>query len=231
MHVEHAASDAVAGTSVYVYEWPVRLWHWVNATALLVLVATGYLIGSPSLPTPAGEAIDHSGFGTIRFVHFAAGHLFAIGLVGRVYWAFAGNRHAHQIFFLPLRDIRWWREVWTQARWYLFIAPHPERYLGHNPLAQLAIVIGFVLPAGFMALTGFALYSEGKGVDGWHDRVFGGLIPLLGGSQALHTWHHLAMWVLISFSLLHVYMVVREDLVSRQTILDAMVSGWRTFRR
>lgn len=231
MHVEHAVSDEAAGQSVYVYEIPVRLWHWINVAALAVLVPTGYLIGIPILPTPSGEAIDHFWFGYVRFAHFAAGYIFAVGLAGRIYWAFAGNRHAHQIFFLPIRDLRWWREVRLQTRWVLLLAPQPKRYLGHNPLAQLAILVGFVLPALLMAFTGFALYSEGKGLGRWHDRVFGWVIPLLGGSQALHTWHHLVMWVLITFSILHIYMVVREDSMSRQTILDSMLSGWRTFRR
>ena len=34
-------------TSVYVYQVPVRLWHWVNAAAIMVLIVTGYLIGAP----------------------------------------------------------------------------------------------------------------------------------------------------------------------------------------
>ena len=34
-------------TSVYVYEAPVRLWHWINAAAIMVLIVTGFLIGSP----------------------------------------------------------------------------------------------------------------------------------------------------------------------------------------
>ena len=37
-------------TSVFVYEWPVRLWHWVNALCILVLIVTGWFIASP-LPT------------------------------------------------------------------------------------------------------------------------------------------------------------------------------------
>ena len=28
-------------TSVYVYEAPVRLWHWVNAFAVVTLIVTG----------------------------------------------------------------------------------------------------------------------------------------------------------------------------------------------
>ncbi len=231
MHVERAVGAERAGQTVYVYEWPVRLWHWLNALCITVLAATGWLIGTAALPTPAGEAIDHFWFGYLRFAHFAAAQLFAVGLLGRIYWAFAGNRHAHQIFFVPLRDARFWREVGAQLAWYAFLRPLPQRYLGHNPLAQLAIFFGFVLPAVFMLATGFALYSEGQGAGGWHDRAFGWLLPLLGGSQAVHTWHRLGMWALVCFSIAHVYMVLREDLLSRQTIIDAMVTGWRTFRR
>ena len=29
--------------AVYVYEAPIRLWHWINALAILVLAVTGYL--------------------------------------------------------------------------------------------------------------------------------------------------------------------------------------------
>ena len=39
--------------AVYVYEAPIRIWHWVNALAITVLCVTGYFIGSP-LPTVAG---------------------------------------------------------------------------------------------------------------------------------------------------------------------------------
>ena len=52
------ASGSVKARSlqtIYVYEAPVRLWHWVNALAILVLCVTGYFIGSP-LPSVPGEA-------------------------------------------------------------------------------------------------------------------------------------------------------------------------------
>ena len=72
--------------TVYVYEAPVRVWHWINALATLVLMITGYLIASP-LPTPVGEASDHFGMGYIRFAHFAAGYIMGVGFLGRIYWA------------------------------------------------------------------------------------------------------------------------------------------------
>ena len=39
--------------TVYVYEAPVRLWHWVNALAIVVLATTGYFIASPLRRRPA----------------------------------------------------------------------------------------------------------------------------------------------------------------------------------
>ena len=39
----------------YVYEAPVRLWHWVNAASIVILAVTGYFIATPLWSTP-GEA-------------------------------------------------------------------------------------------------------------------------------------------------------------------------------
>ena len=64
--------------SIYVYEAPVRLWHWVNALAIVVLAVTGYFIGKP-LPTVPGEAAENFVLGYIRFAHFAAAYIFAVG--------------------------------------------------------------------------------------------------------------------------------------------------------
>jgi Ni/Fe-hydrogenase 1 B-type cytochrome subunit len=81
-----------------------------------------------------------------------------------------------------------------------------------------------------MIFTGFALYSEGMGLGSWQDRLFGWVIPLMGGSQAVHSWHHLGMWGIVTFVILHVYAAVREDIMSRQTMISTMISGQRTFR-
>jgi Ni/Fe-hydrogenase 1 B-type cytochrome subunit len=52
---ESAVSHGQTTKSVYVYEAPVRLWHWINAASITVLALTGYFIGQP-LPTMPGEA-------------------------------------------------------------------------------------------------------------------------------------------------------------------------------
>lgn len=216
-------------TSVYVYEAPVRIWHWTNAAAILVLCLTGYLIGSPPASI-GGEASDHFLFGYIRFAHFLAGYVLAIGFVGRVYWALVGNHHARQLFYVPFWSGRWWREVVFELRWYLFLERHPKKYVGHNPLAQLAMFCFITLGLSFMIVTGFALYAEGQQAGGWADQMFGWVIPLFGSSQDVHTWHHLGMWWIVIFMTIHIYVAVREDIMSRQSIVSTMVSGHRTFK-
>ena len=178
-------------TSVYVYEAPVRIWHWVNAAAILVLCITGYFIGSPPPSVGQHEAYNQFIFGYIRFAHFAAGMILTVGFLGRAYWAVIGNHHARQLFYLPVWNGHWWREVLFEIRWYLFLEREPKKYVGHNPLAQLAMFFFITLGVGFMIVTGLALYAEGAGQGSIFDDLFGWVIALVGNTQRLHTLHHL----------------------------------------
>ena len=218
--------------SVYVYEAPVRIWHWINAAAIVVLCITGYFIGSP-LPSVPGEASANFLMGYIRFAHFAAGYVLAVGLLGRLYWAFVGNHHSRELFWLPLTRGAYWREVKSMLLWYTFLRPYPNKYVGHNPLARLAMFFGFLVFSVFMVCTGFALYGEGAQEGSWSHRLFTSwVIPLFGGnSQTVHTWHHFTMWGMVIFVMLHVYAAIREDIMGRQSMVSTMISGYRTFKR
>ncbi|MDD3528852.1 MAG: Ni/Fe-hydrogenase, b-type cytochrome subunit [Gallionellaceae bacterium] len=228
--MQEAAAHGRTVKAIYVYEAPVRLWHWVNAVAITVLAISGYFIGSP-LPSMPGEASEHFIMGYIRFAHFAAGYILLVGFLGRIYWAFVGNHHARQLFKLPLSNRKWWSEVLFELRWYLFLEPDPKKYVGHNPLAQLSMFFMVTLTMVFMICTGFALYGEGAQAGSWSHVLFSSwVIPLFGQSQDVHTWHHLGMWVMVLFVMMHVYAAVREDIMSRQSMVSTMLSGWRLFK-
>ena len=225
-----AEREARLVKAIYVYEAPVRLWHWINALAITVLFITGYLIGNP-LPTQPGEASSSYLMGYIRLFHFSAAYVFAVGFLGRIYWAFVGNHHARQIFILPILDKGWWSEILHEIKWYLFIVKEPKKYVGHNPLAQLAMFLFFTVGAVYMICTGFALYGEAQGINSWTYRLFGWVISAVGGnSQQVHSWHHMGLWVTVIFVILHVYAAIREDIMSRQSMISTMISGWRMFK-
>ena len=219
----------VARTSVYVYEAPVRLWHWVNALCIVALIVTGYLIASP-LPSVEGEASAHYVMGNIRFVHFAAGQTMAVAFLLRFLWAFFGNEHSRQLYYVPFWRPRYWYEAAYELAWYLFLVKNPKKYVGHNPLANLAMFVLFTLLTIFMICSGFALYSEGAGIDSWQAKLFGWMFSIWPNSQVVHTLHHLGLWAMVLFILLHVYAAVREDIASRQTMISAITTGHRFFR-
>ena len=58
MRIDPVSGEVLAGPlePIYVYEAPVRFWHWVMMIAMFVLAGTGYLIGSPP-PAIGGEAV------------------------------------------------------------------------------------------------------------------------------------------------------------------------------
>lgn len=214
---------------VYVFELPVRVWHWLHALSILVLAVTGYLIANP-LASPAGEASEHFLMGRLRMIHFIAGYVFAIGFAVRIYWGFVGNQYSRELLYLPVWRAAWWRDLVEEVKYYLFLrreAPHVD---GHNALAQSAMWVFNVLLGLFMIVTGFALYGEGLGQGSWADTWFGWAMPLLGGSQQVRMLHILGMWLFIVFTILHVYMAIRADIMGSQSSVRTIINGWRTYR-
>lgn len=217
-------------TSVYVYEAPVRIWHWINAACIMVLCVTGWLIGSPPPSMQIAEAYDQFVFGYIRFAHFAAAMILTVGFFGRLYWALIGNHHAKQLFYVPIFSRRFWTELLFELRWYFFLEKEPKKYVGHNPLAQLAMFLFMTIGLTFMIVTGFALYAEGAGKDSMFYAVFGWVQDLVQNTQRLHTLHHIGMWWIVIFMIIHIYVAIREDIMSRQSMVSTMISGHRTFK-
>lgn len=216
--------------SIYIYEAPIRLWHWLTAGSVILLSVTGYLIGTP-LPSHAGDPSVVYVMGWIRLLHLAAGHVFAVLCVMRIWWALVGNAFARQLFVPPV-----WRESWVdgllfQAKWNLFLSSRARRYSGLNPLAHAVMLVGFVAPSIVLLLTGYAMYAEVAGHDSTLYALFGWMTSVTPNTMDFHTIHRLSMWVVVCFVMAHVYTAVREDIVSRQSMVSTMLSGYRLFKR
>lgn len=132
--------DMSAGTHpLYVWEAPVRVWHWAMMVCMFVMIVTGFLIGAP-LVSNLGDTWATYDFAYIRFAHFAAGIIYTVLFIYRLYWAVVGNKYSRQIFIPPLWSWKWWKGVFGQVAYYLFMKKTSAEYAGHNPLAQLAHV-------------------------------------------------------------------------------------------
>ncbi len=168
--------------------------------------------------------------GWIRLIHFTTAYIFTVALLFRIYWACVGNEYAGEMFLVPFWRRARRKGVISEIRWYFFLEKEAHRYYGHNPVAGLAVMFYFWMSV-LMVCSGFALYGEGLGTDSWAYQWFGWMIRLTGNdSLALHFWHRLGMWFIIAFVIAHVYTAIREDIMSRQSVISVMISGWRWFR-
>jgi Ni/Fe-hydrogenase 1 B-type cytochrome subunit len=87
------AKQPVEYRRIYVWELPVRAYHWINAIALVTLCVTGYMIGAPIRMYYAAEAYQQYWFGWVRFLHFLAAYVYVFNFLARLYWGFTGNKY------------------------------------------------------------------------------------------------------------------------------------------
>ncbi len=214
----------------YVYELPVRLWHWSMALSIGVLTITGYIIGKP-WHSITGDPTFLFYMGYTRMAHFIAGYVLAIGFLGRILFAFCGNAYAKEVFILPFWRKVWWQDLWQDVRWYLFLNKTPTVHMGHNPLAQVGMFF-FLLFLLFTCFTGLALYYEDGPV--WYLQPFSFMQDIAymtgGNSIDLHNWHRLGMKCIMAFVIVHIYMVCREEIMGKTTLISTMCSGYRQLR-
>jgi Ni/Fe-hydrogenase 1 B-type cytochrome subunit len=208
---------------VYVWQLPVRLTHWLIFFSIIILSATGYYIGDPFISVP-DPAKDHFVMGTARTIHFYASIVFTLAVLVRIYWLFAGNRFARLLEFIPL-SLRRLRSLWKTFLYYSFIRHDPDGYAGHNGLAgaSYAMIFGVYL---LMIATGLALYTVHVSA-GSPFEVFSFLIPLFDGLQFARLIHHVGMWVVLIFAIIHIYFVFLSSVIEHIGTFDSIFSGYK----
>jgi Ni/Fe-hydrogenase 1 B-type cytochrome subunit len=210
----------------YVWQWPIRVFHWLNALCIAGLFTTGLYIAFPWAHSPA-EAWQMFLMGRFRQVHFILGYVFAVNYLWRCAWFFMGNRYARSGFPYVWRPA-WWKDLFVQAGEYLALR-RGVIHLGHNALGGVTYTV-FAIGIGlFQIVTGFALFSESR-PGGPLNSAFGWVFPLFGGSHQVHMWHHLASWAFLFFAILHIYIVFYDGLQFRNGLITSIFSGEKFYR-
>lgn len=172
----------------------VRVTHWTNAVAVLVMTTSGWRIydAAPFLPFEIPASVTLGGWlaGALLW-HFAAMWLLvANGLVYLV-MSLASGRLFTRFFPLSLAGIR--RDALDALHGRLSHAD-PRHYNGVQRLAYLFVMLDVVL----LVLSGLVL---------WKSVQFGLLRDLLGGYEFARRIHFFAMAALVAFVAVHLAMV------------------------
>ena len=209
---------------VYVWQLPVRFYHWINAFAVVVLAVTGYLIGSPLALQNGSEAYFSYWFGTVRFIHFVTAFVFFFNFLFRLFWGFVGNKYSDWRNFIIFRKEQIEEVKNVLAVDILQSRVQPLESIGHNPLAGFTYFLTFLVFL-FQSITGFGMYAAMS--HSWLPRLFAWIVPLMGGDFAVRQWHHMLMWFFIIFAIVHTYLVFYHDYVEGRGVTSSMVGGWK----
>lgn len=213
---------------VYVWELPVRIFHWINVLCITVLAITGFIIADPPAILSGAEASESYWFGTVRFIHFGTAYIFFFNMLFRIYWAFVGNRFANWKSFLPFSQ-KMRRNILHVLKVDILLQHDKTNdvrniSVGHNAVAAISYV-GLFVVAVVQVITGFGLYASMSGW--WLADLFNWVVPLFGGDFMVRTIHHIATWVFIFFTLVHVYLVFYHDWLEGRGEVSSMFGGYK----
>lgn len=215
----------------YVWQLPVRIFHWTNALAITVLCVSGVIIANPPVILSHAEAYDLYWFGIIRFSHFAAAYIFLIVILMRIYWAFVGNKFSRWAAYWPFSKKAIANIAHVLKIDVLLLNEEKENLrnisVGHNTVAAIAYITFFILFI-LMIFTGFGLYSSMS--IGWFPDMFDWVVPLLGGDFTARMIHHILMWPIIIIIIIHVYLVFYHEWLEGRGEVSSMFSGYKFVR-
>lgn len=205
-----------------------RIWHWLNALALVVLFMSGLNISNAHRYLYWGDygfdpadawlsVIRFPAWATIpqrydlaeaRDWHNLSAWLFALCLLF-IWFASIVNRHFRH-------DIATSRSDWTVKAWVASLKHHATSG-SYNSIQKIVygIVLGVLLP--LMVFTGLAISPGFEPIAPW-------LVDLLGGRQSARSLHFIAAWGLFGFVVLHIVMVLVSGPVKQ---IGAMITGGR----
>jgi Ni/Fe-hydrogenase 1 B-type cytochrome subunit len=192
-----------------------RLFHWSFALSIVALVVTGFYIHYPWTNTLI-EGETTFPVGTMRYIHFVAGFVFTGAILARLYLLIFGNRQERIWDFLPVtpKNIR---NMLCTMGFYMYCNIHEHR-LGHNVLAGTFYLVTFIL-ALLQLIGGFyLLYPESTA---WQKL---GLF-FLGPQQQARLIHYLIMWYFMIFAFIHVYIVIWNDIKTKEGLISSIFNG------
>lgn len=210
----------------YVWEWPVRITHWVNVISIIVLSVTGFYIGHPFVTV---DSTDQFVMGWMRATHFGFAYAMILSVLVRLIWGLVGNRHARWWpSFMPWATKQGRKNMVDTFCYYTFLRKEPPYVVGHNALAAMAYTAIFAL---FLVqiVTGLALYGQ-YAPGGFWDNVFNPVLVAFG-AQALRLTHHIIMWLLIGFAIHHVYSSWLMDVKEKNGTLSSIFGGYKFIER
>ena len=220
----------------YRHRLPTRIWHWVNAITVFVMIMSGLMIlnAHPRLYWGLyGANFDHPwinfgprpfpGWATIpsmynlaaaRIWHLAFAWVLVIGLIAFLLTSL-WNRHVQRDLALRLGELAP-RHVWHDVKEHARLRfPTGYAALRYNTLQKISYVAVIFVFLPLMILTGLTMSPSMNAAWPW-------LLTLFGGRQSARSIHFIVAAAILGFIVVHLVMVVLAGPVNE---VWSMLSG------
>ena len=207
-------------TALYVWQYPLRFFHWALVISIGVLSFTGYYIHNPFIVGQVNHPFLMAWF---RFVHEAFGMLFIALFLLRIYLFFGGNRWVGWRQYVPLRREQF-KEMWEVMKFYGFIRPTPISKIGHNAIAAFSY-LGIYTMVLVEIVTGLVMFNWLR-----HSAILSALvgwIPRLISFPNLRLIHFFLMFVFIAFGVFHVHLCMLISREEKRGLMDSIFIGYK----
>jgi thiosulfate reductase cytochrome b subunit len=213
----NAENDGARSAPVLVHPLVVRLWHWINAFAIIIMITSGWRIynASPVFPgTRFPPEITLGGWlgGALQW-HFAAMWLLMINFAVYVIYGVASGHFARKMTPIAPRDV-----IHDLRAALSFKLAHDD-IAAYNAVQKLAYVS--VLAAILITiLAGLAI---------WKPVQFQGLAWLFGGYDGARVVHFFGMAAIVLFLIVHLVLVALVP-STFLPMLKGVAARWRPTR-
>lgn len=205
---------------LYVWQFPIRLFHWGMVLSIVALAFTGYYIHNPFIIGQINRPFLMAWF---RFTHEAFGMLFIALFVLRIYLFFGGNRWIGWRSYVPLKASQF-KEMINVMKFYAFINPKPVSKIGHNSMAALSY-LGLYAMVAVEIISGLVLFNVLR-----HSAILTplvGWIPKLIPLPELRLIHFFLMFVFFAFAVFHVHLCMLISREEKRGLMDSIFIGYK----
>ena len=216
-HPRMRVGNAIA---VYVWQYPLRLFHWGLVLSIGVLSFTGYYIHNPFI---VGQTKTPFLMGWFRFVHESFGMLFIALFILRFYLFFGGDRWVRWRQMVPIRKEQW-KEMMEVSKFYAFMRPTPVSKVGHNAMAAFSYICIYAMVL-VEIITGLVMFNWLRQSPILTPLV--GWIPRVVNIQNIRLIHFCLMFVFITFGIVHVHMCLIVSRAEKRGLFDSIFTGYK----
>jgi len=216
----HPLEPIGSTVGVYVWQYPLRLFHWGMVISIAALSFTGYYIHDPFI---IGQVKYPFLMGWFRFVHELFGMIFLALFIMRIALFFQGNTWVGWRRYVPLKAAQW-KEMVNVAKFYLFINPRPVSKIGHNAMAAFSYV-GMYFLILVEIITGLVLYNNLR--HSTFLKYLVGWVQGLVNVQNLRLIHFCLMFVFIAFAVFHIHLSILVSRAEKRGLMDSIFIGWK----